>query len=63
MKGLENLFDGDGLQALKSDRSAKFEKSKDQYVNRLIQMENQMNHLEEKYKDQMKINSELADKI
>ena len=39
------------------------EQKKDLYMNKIIEMENRLTEEEEKRKDQMKINTELADKI
>lgn len=61
------MFEANGLGDLKSEMSDnkydKVERVKQLYVARIIEIESHMNNTEEKYKDSMKINSELADKI
>ena len=39
------------------------EQKKELYMNKIIELENKLAEEEEKRKDQMKINTELADKI
>ena len=45
------MFDAQGLEALKSDRSEKAERTKQVYVAKLIEMEQQLDNEKDKYKD------------
>jgi hypothetical protein len=48
-----------------SDRNEahRFQESKDLYMSKILDMERTLSQAEEKHKDQLTINSELADKI
>lgn len=66
IKRLDSAFEAQGLHSLKSDRSdihEKYEQKKERLVSQLYELEAENSKLDQKHKEQLKINQELADKI
>jgi hypothetical protein len=63
IKSLDKHFEDQGLFDLKSEGKSEGNPRQELFVNKLYDMETMLNQAEERHREQLKINSELADKI